>query len=191
MYAKEAIGALVSGNQRFVEGRSRNPNRFSDRRNKLAQGQEPVACILGCADSRVAPEIIFDQGLGDLFVLRVAGNLVNDMIVGSLEYAVAYLGVQLIVVLGHQRCGAVTAAVQGGTAPGKIESLVKAIRPAVEQAADRPGDKVDNAVRENIKRGVVQLKAAAPILAPKFREGILRIEGAFYHLDSGTVEFLG
>ncbi len=111
---------MIAGNNRYLEGNLEHPHQTLERRGDLASGQEPFACVLSCADSRVPPEIVFDQGLGDLFVLRVAGNIVNDMIMGSLEYAVEHLGASLIVVLGHKRCGAVSATVQGGTAPGKI-----------------------------------------------------------------------
>ena len=190
MTGKDALNKLIAGNKRYQEGNLEHPHQTLKRRGDLASGQEPFACVLSCADSRVPPEIIFDQGLGDLFVLRVAGNVVNDMILGSLEYAVEHLGAPLIVVLGHKRCGAVSATVQGGTAPGKIGSLVQAIQPAVDTVKGQSGDPVDNAAKENIKRGVEQLKAAAPILSEKVNAGQLQIAGAFYDLDTGEVILL-
>jgi len=190
MTEKNALNKLIAGNKRYMEGNLEHPHQTPERREDLASGQKPFACVLSCADSRVPPEIIFDQGLGDLFVVRVAGNVANDMIVGSLEYAVDHLGTSLIVVLGHKRCGAVSATVHGGTAPGKIGSLVTAIQPAVEAVKDHTGDLVDNAVRENIKRCVEQLKATAPILSEKINAGELQIAGAYYDLDTGGVVLL-
>lgn len=187
MTGKDALEKLVAGNKRYLEGSLAHPNQTEERRRELANGQEPFACILSCADSRVPPEIVFDQGLGDLFVLRVAGNIVNDMITGSLEYAVEHLKTPLIVIMGHKRCGAVAATVQGGDVPGKISSLVNAIKPAVDTAKAQSGDLVNNAAIENIKRGVKQLKAAAPILSEKANAGELLIAGAFYDLDTGEV----
>ena len=178
---------MIAGNKRYIEGNLEHPHQTLKRRGDLASGQEPFACVLSCADSRVPPEIIFDQGLGDLFVLRVAGHVVNDMILGSLEYAVEHLGASLIVVLGHIRCGAVSATVQGGKAPGKIGCLIQAIQPAVDTVKSQTGNPVDNAAIENIKRGVDQLKAAAPILSEKVNAGQLQISGAFYDLDTGEV----
>jgi len=190
MIEKDALNKLIAGNKRYLAGNMQHPHQAKQRREDLATGQQSFACVLSCADSRVPPEIVFDQGLGDLFVLRVAGNVVNDMIVGSLEYAVDHLGASLIVVLGHKRCGAVSATVQGGEAPGKIGSLIQAIQPAVDAVKDQTGDIVDNAVRENIKRGVQQLKSAAPVLLEKANAGQLQIVGAFYSLDTGEVVLL-
>ena len=187
MTGKDALNKLIAGNKRYLEGNLEHPHQTQKRRGDLASGQEPFACVLSCADSRVPPEIVFDQGLGDLFVLRVAGNVVNDMIVGSLEYAVEHLGAPLIVVLGHKRCGAVSATVQGGEVPGKIGCLVQAIQPAVDAVKGQTGDPVDSAAIENIKRGVEKLKAAAPILSEKVNAGQLQIAGAFYDLDTGEV----
>jgi len=190
MTGKDALNELISGNKRYLEETLTHPHQTKERRRELASGQAPFACVLSCADSRVPPEIVFDQGLGDLFVLRVAGNIVNDMIVGSLEYAVDHLGASLIVVMGHKRCGAVAATVQGGTAPGKIGCLVQAIQPAVETAKGQTGDLVDNAVKENINCGVKQLKAAGPILSTKANSGELLIAGLYYDLDTGEVVLL-
>jgi carbonic anhydrase len=190
MTGKDALTKLMAGNERYLNGSLEHPHQTSGRRGELAGGQQPFACILSCADSRVPPEVVFDCGLGDLFVLRVAGNIANDMNIGSLEYAVAHLGAQLIVVLGHTKCGAVAATVQGGEAPGKIGSLVQAIKPAVDAVKDQTGDIVYNAVCENVKRGVDQIQAAAPILSEKIKADQLKIAGAYYDLDTGKVVLL-
>ena len=183
----EALKKLMQGNRRFVAAEYTHPNQSAERRSEVAKGQHPVAGILSCADSRVPPEIVFDQGMGDLFVVRVAGNMPSPNVLGSLEYAVEHLGVNLIVVLGHERCGAVDAAVKGGQVPGHIASLVEAIRPAVAEAKGRPGDLLDNAVRANIEMVVEQLTSKSHILAESVHEGKLKIVGARYDLDTGMV----
>ena len=133
------------------------------------------------------PEIIFDQGLGDLFVVRLAGHVLNDEALGSIEYAVEHLGVRFIVVLGHERCGAVDATVKGGEAPGYIGSIVKAIKPAVDKAKNQPGDLLDNAIKANVTMVVEQLKSSAPILESFVKKGSLKVIGARYDLDDGKV----
>jgi carbonic anhydrase len=153
----------------------------------VANGQRPFAVIVSCSDSRVPPEIIFDQGIGNLFVVRCAGNIVDDAGLGSIEYAAEHLHVSLIVVLGHERCGAVEAAVKGGEAPGHIKSLVEAIRPAVEKVKGRPGDLAENAMRGNVKLVVDHLKASKPILEHLVHKGTLSVIGARYDLDDGHV----
>jgi carbonic anhydrase len=130
----QALQELMNGNKRYVAAELAHPNQTAARRAEVAKGQDPFAIIVGCSDSRVPPEIIFDQGLGDLFVTRVAGNIVDDVVLGSIEYAAEHLGVPLIVVLGHKRCGAVEAAAKGGDAPVHIRSLVEAIKPAIKKA---------------------------------------------------------
>ncbi|MGA9176521.1 MAG: carbonic anhydrase [Desulfobacterales bacterium] len=146
--------------------------------------------MLSCSDSRVPPEILFDQGLGDLFVIRLAGNILDDAALASLEYAVEHLGVKYIMVLGHERCGAVEAALKGGEVPGHIGSLVKAIQPAVEKAKNQPGDLLDNAVRANITIVVQQLKSSEPILEELVKKGDLTVVGTRYDLDDGVVVIL-
>ena len=189
MTGKEALERLIAGNKRYVAGTPEHPNQSPERRKEVGSGQTPFACILGCADSRVPPEIIFDQGLGDLFVLRVAGNVANEMILGSLEYAVEHLGAQLIVVLGHKRCGAVAAAVSGGEAPGHIGKLVQAIQPAVDRSKSMQGDAVENAVRENIQLTAQKLQSDSSILKARVDADTLDIIGAFYDLDTGQAGF--
>src|SRR5579885_136434 len=161
----QALQKLVQGNKQYKRVAFLHPNQSLARRKAVAKGQSPFAIILSCSDSRVPPEIIFDQGLGDLFVVRVAGNVLNDNALGSIEYAAEHFNVPLVMVLGHQRCGAVDAAVKGGEAPGHIGSLVEAIRPAVEKTKGKSGDPVGNAVRANVEMVVDQLKDSKPILA--------------------------
>ena len=160
------------------------------RQHELAGGQNPHAVILGCADSRVPPEIIFDQGLGDLFTVRVAGNVAGVNELASIEYAVEHLHTPLLVVMGHQKCGAVSAAVEGGEASGHLPELIKAIQPAVEKAKGMPGDVIENAVRSNVEMVVQQLSTSQPVLAPLVNEDKLRIVGAVYSLDTGKVTWL-
>ena len=156
------------------------------RRAETAGGQHPFAIIVGCADSRTAPEIVFDQNIGDLFVVRTAGNLVDDYALGSIEYAVEHLGARLIVVLGHQSCGAVQAALAGGEAPGHIHALVHAIQPAVEAVKGKPGDPLANAIHENdaLVAEKIRQKAQFGDLASQVRV----VEG-YYDLHTGKVEW--
>jgi carbonic anhydrase len=203
VYAAEAAAAisaetaqkrLVAGNRRFVAGAMRHID-YPRRREAVAPKQKPFAIILGCADSRVPPEIVFDQGLGDLFILRVAGNVADDLALGSMEYAVDHFHTPLLVVLGHERCGAVSAAVEavksGEMPPPHIASLVEAIRPAVEASKDMPGDPVENAVRANVRHTVAALKSSHPVLAAAVEQKRLAIVGAEYGLASGRVAFIG
>jgi carbonic anhydrase len=188
--ADQALTMLMEGNERFVNRKLLHPNQSLERRREVAQSQRPFAVVLGCSDSRVPPEVIFDQGIGDLFVIRIAGNILNDGILGSMEYAVEHLGTSLIMVLGHQRCGAVEATVKAAEAPGHIPALLTAIRPAVEEGKGRPGDLLENAIRANVRRVVSQLKDSRPILAEEVHQGHLRVVGAHYDLESGRVEVL-
>jgi carbonic anhydrase len=184
------LQALIDGNQRFASGHPLHQNQDAQRRSDVAGGQHPFAIVVGCSDSRVPPEIIFDQGLGDLFVVRVAGNIVNDQALGSIEYAVEHLGAHVIVVLGHDGCGAVKAAVDGGDMPGHLGSVTAAIAPAVETARHDPGDLLDNAINENVLRVVNQIKTSEPILSHDVEAGNLTVVGARYELSSGTVRWL-
>lgn len=185
-----ALSELVSGNQRFMTGRTLHARQSRERRMEVAKGQHPFAVIVGCADSRVPPELVFDQGLGDLFVVRVAGNVVDDGALASVEYAVEHLGASLIVVLGHERCGAVHAALSGGELAGHLGALAAAISPAVEAAKSRPSDDpLETAVGLNVERVVRQLAHSEPILAERVYAGELEVLGARYDLDSGEVEF--
>jgi len=187
---KSARQKLLDGNRRYVEAKRSHPNQTAERRTEVAKGQHPFAAIVSCSDSRVPPEVVFDQGLGDLFVIRLAGNILDDAALGSLEYAVEHLGVKYILVLGHERCGAVDATVKGGEAPGHIGSVVKAIQPAVSKVKGEPGDLLDNAVRVNVVMVVEQLKSSGPILAEHVKKGNLAIEGGRYDLYDGVVALL-
>ena len=186
----KALQQLVEGNQRHVAHKLVHPDQTEQRLQDVAKGQHPFAIILGCADSRVPPEIVFDQGLGDLFVIRVAGNILDDAVTGSIEFAAANLGAPLVMVLGHEKCGAVTAALKGEAVPGHISSLVEAIKPAVEQVKGKPGDLLDNAVRANVKIVVEELKSSRPILADLFKDNKLKIVGGRYDLESGKVDII-
>jgi carbonic anhydrase len=185
-----ALTRLSEGNKRFVVGTTTHPDQTTDRRIEVAGGQHPFAIVLTCADSRLSPEIIFDQGLGDLFVIRNAGNLLDDHVIGSVEYAVEHLHASLVIVLGHSACGAVSAAVAGGEAPGHLSAIVESLASAVAMARKKPGDAIENAVRINAKLSAAALAQAQPILAPAALAGHVKIVAARYDLTSGQVEFL-
>jgi carbonic anhydrase len=188
---EEALLRLQQGNKRFVEGKPLKPNQDLNRIKEVSKKQFPFATIIGCSDSRVPNEIIFDQGVGDLFIVRTAGQVSTYASWGSIEFAEEVLGTKLIVVLGHTACGAVNATVNNTEAPGHIVTLLNAIKPAVEKAKlTHPADLLDASIRENIRMQVDQLKALEPLLAKRVREGSIKIVGALYHLDSGEVEFL-
>lgn len=186
--AEEALKLLLEGNERVVKGKTRGPNRTPQRRGELATGQRPFAVVVTCSDSRVPPELLFDQGYGDLFVVRTAGNVVDDVALGSIEYAVEHLGARLIVVLGHTKCGAVKATAEGGELPGHLPAIAEAIRPAVDAARTKPGDLVSNAVRANVKRVVQQIMESGPGFVEKLEDCVLRIAGGVYDLDTGKVQ---
>jgi carbonic anhydrase len=184
----EALSRLKAGNDRFATSKESASKPVAARRAETAQAQHPFATIIACADSRTAPEIVFDQNIGDLFVIRTAGNLVDEYALGSIEYAAEHLGVRLIVVLGHERCGAVTAALAGPSAPGHINSLVRDIQPAVAAAKGKEGDKLANAIHENDAAVAAKIRKEAQLgdLAAKVRV----VEG-YYDLDTGKVEWTG
>ncbi|MBD2664644.1 carbonic anhydrase [Richelia sinica FACHB-800] len=186
--ANEALRRLLSGNQRFITQKRKYPHQSQARLQSVAKGQTPFASILGCADSRVPAEIIFDQGIGDLFVVRVAGNVASDMAIGNLEYSTLVLGSQLIVVLGHERCGAVAEAVKNEPLPGKIGLIVDGIKPALFNIKV-PGNDNQNAIIANIKYQVEKLQQS-PTLAKLIQEHKLKIVGAFYDLDTGKVQII-
>ena len=216
--AAEAISRLKEGNSRFTAGNMRHPRESADerkymardsyenagtislgmtaeqaakRRAELAKSQHPFAIILSCSDSRVPPEIVFDEGLGDLFIVRVAGNVLNDEGLGSIEYGVDVLGARLIVVLGHQSCGAVDAAMKTiaakGKAPGHIQSLVTAIEPVVNST---PKGDLDVTIKANVKHVVDALRSSTPILKARVDSGDVQVLGGYYTLETGAVAFL-
>src|SRR3954452_18521181 len=191
--ADEALRELMAGNERFAAGRPSSPRRSPADFRQLAEGQYPFATIISCADSRVAPEILFDVGKGDIFVVRVAGNVVSGagaVVKGSIEYAVAELNVPLIIVLGHSNCGAVKAAMAHLNAkdslPGSINDLVELIKPAVEHSSEST-DPLNSAIHKNVQIGVERLKSLEPILAAPVKAGKLKIVGGVYDLRTGKV----
>jgi carbonic anhydrase len=214
----EAISRLKEGNGRFIAGNVQHPHETTDerafiaknsyenpdaislgmtseqaakRRTELTKSQHPFAIILSCSDSRVPPELVFDEGLGDLFIVRVAGNVLNDEGLGSIEYGVEVLGARLIVVLGHQSCGAVDAAMKTvaakSKAPGHIQSLVAAIKPVVDSA---PKADLDAMIKANVKHVVDALRSSTPILKARVNSGEVQVIGGYYTLDTGVVSFL-
>lgn len=187
--ADAALVRLTEGNSRFVADAPRQSVPMAARRAETAQGQHPFAVILTCADSRLSPEIIFDQGIGDLFVVRNAGNLLDDHVLGSIEYAVEHLHATLVVVLGHTKCGAVSAAVAGGETPGHLKSIVASLQDPVALARKKPGDPVDNAVRINARLSAAALARAEPVLGETVNAGKLKVVAARYDLTTGQVEF--
>ena len=190
-----ALALLKEGNRRFVDGETVLPHRIgAERRAALAQDQKPFCVLVGCSDSRVSPELLFGRGLGDLFIVRNAGNVVDLAAMGSIEYGVAVLGAPLVVVLGHERCGAVQAAVdvveKGTEYPGSIGQMIEPILPAVLSARREGGvDLLDRSVRNNVMRVVERLRSTEQMLQEPQREGRLKIVGARYDLDGGNVEF--
>jgi carbonic anhydrase len=191
--ADKALAQLLEGNRRFVAGNLTAPQQIVARRADVTAGQAPIAAIVSCADSRVPPELVFDQGLGDLFVVRLAGNVVDDAARASIMFAVDGLRAPLVMVHGHERCGAVTAAVEavrGGSFPPYLVDLVHEIGPAARRALGQPGDVLDNAIRANVARVVNELITSEPLLAEDVRRGSVRIVGAYYSLQTGAVSIL-
>jgi carbonic anhydrase len=188
-----SLQLLMKGNERYVDGVSRRHD-FKHEREALVGGQNPYAGILSCADSRIAPEYAFDSGRGDLFVCRVAGNFANDDSIASMEYAVAVLGTPLIMVLGHDACGAVDATIKSlkdnTTLPGHLPSLVASLTPAVKAVSGSPGNPLDNAIRQNVIDNVAKLKSATPILNSSVEQGKLKVVGGIYRLGDGRVDMI-
>ncbi|MFW0756810.1 carbonic anhydrase [Pseudomonas sp. H11T01] len=188
-----ALQRLMKGNERYVKGTSKTHD-FKSEREALVSGQNPFVSVLSCSDSRIAPEYAFDTARGDLFAIRVAGNFVSDEGLASLEYSVVVLGAPLILVLGHEDCGAITAgikAVKDHTVfPGQIQKLADALKPSIEKVLDKPGSLLDNAVAQNVKDSVNSLKNASPLLTDALSKGTLKIVGGVYRLASGKVELI-
>jgi carbonic anhydrase len=191
---EQALERLKEGNKRYVQGVAKRHD-FIAEREALVGGQNPYAGILSCADSRIAPEFAFDSSRGDLFVVRVAGNFLNPDNLASFEYAAEALKTPLIMVLGHDACGAVSATIASikdkTTLPGHLPSLVASLTPAVNAVANLPGDLLENATRENVRRNMEALKTATPILSAAVNEKRLQIVGGIYRLASGEVQLLG
>lgn len=191
--AAEALARLLAGNRRYAAGASIPLHESPARRAAITAGQHPFATVFGCVDSRVPPELLFDAGLGDLFVIRTAGHVLDGAVLGSLQFGVAELSIPLLLVLGHERCGAVKATIDtleaGGEAEAEIAVLVDAIRPAVEQAQDEAGDLAENAMRAHVEFTVETLREH-PFFAAALESGALEIVGVRYDLDTGLVEVI-
>ncbi|NOK57746.1 MAG: hypothetical protein GFH27_549287n50 [Chloroflexi bacterium AL-W] len=189
----QALTMLLEGNERYATMHTTHPDQTLERRSEVVGGQHPFAIIFGCVDSRVPPEIVFDQGLGNLLVIRTAGHVIGDVALGSIEFGVEELGIPLVVVLGHEQCGAVAAAITAVehhvAAHDKIQTLVDHIRPAVEQAQGQTGDLLHNAVWANIELAVNELREI-PLLQEFIEKGKLTVVGACYELDTGKVILL-
>ena len=185
----KALQELLDGNDRFVTSKRRNGNQTHSRLLEVAKSQKPFASILGCADSRVPSEIVFDQGLGDLFVCRIAGNIATTQQIGSLEFGSLVLGAKVIMVMGHERCGAVDAAIKGAEVPGRIGSLLEAIKPSVESSKEQSGDKLENACKANILAQVEELKSSS-VLSELIKAEKLKIVGSYYDLDTGRISMV-
>ena len=188
MTAEEILYRLKDGNERFVTDRLEKKLQNSERREALIEGQKPIAVILGCSDSRVVPEIAFDTGLGELFVVRVAGNVANTSSIASIEYAVAQLGTKLIVVLGHQSCGAVNAAVAGGNRGNNLNHLLSHITPSL-RTLNRDAS-VNDVAKENARLTVKELGKRSELIREAIEEGSVSAVPAYYNLDTGKVDFL-
>lgn len=188
MNISEVLDRLKTGNQRFADDKLNSENQDSQRRKTQTEGQDPFAIVLSCADSRVVPELVFDTGLGELFVVRVAGNVANTSSIASIEYAVAHLGTPVIVVLSHESCGAVTAAVNGGNNGYNLNHLLSHITPAIGEAEEN--SPVNEVSKINAKLTVQDLSNRSAIIAGAVSSGKLEIVPAYYNLDSGVVDFL-
>lgn len=193
----QVLEGLIAGNQHYASGHMKFPHQSPARRTEVAGTQHPVAVIVGCSDSRVSPEIVFDEGIGDLFVVRTAGNRLDDLVLASIEYAVDHLGCSLVVVMGHERCGAITAAIDAAKEPAEnhandshVPVLLHLLQDAVTKAKNEPGDRVDNTVVENIRIVTRDLPKQSPMLAGKIKAGTLQVVGVRYDLDSGVVSII-
>ena len=193
----EALKRLLAGNERFVKGQTENPRRRPEDFSALAAAQYPEAVMLSCSDSRVALELLFDVGVGSIFVVRVAGNVIGERgvsVKGSIEYAIAELNVPLIFVLGHSNCGAVKSAMKHIDAkdslPGAINGLVELVKPAVRKSEGMPGDPLDNAIAMNVLLGMERLNRLHPIVAPRIKAGKLKVVGGVYDLKTGAVTMI-
>lgn len=189
---ESALKMLMDGNTRFSKNLLTHPDQTEERRKVLIDGQHPFAVVICCSDSRVAPEVIFDQGLGDIFVIRVAGNIATDENIGSIEYAVEHLGTPLVMVLGHEKCGAVKAATQEEATHNHIDSILTKLQPVVEEVKKQnlKSDFVDNVVRQNVVMITDSLKHSEPVLSEMVKSGKISIIGGYYDFDSGNVELI-
>lgn len=186
----DPLERLQQGNKRYVNSTTACHEDWTAKRAALVAKQKPFAVIVACSDSRVPPEIVFDQSLGDLFIVRVAGNVVDDFAIGSIEYGVSVLGAELILVLGHANCGAVDAALKGMKFDNHIQEVIDDIQPAVKAIKSKKGNALELAIIQNVRNVEETLKTSKPVLAKMVAQGKLKIEGGYYHLDTGQVDFL-
>lgn len=185
-----ALKELEAGNRRFVEGTPRHPDATDHHRKQLVDGQAPSVVVVGCSDSRVPPPVIFDQGLGYIFGVLTAGHIIDDVTLGSIEYAVHHLGTQLVLVLGHTRCGAVTLAHSGGEPDDNLRPVAEAVHRAVSKAGGPAGDDLPSWVEANVRGAVTQIASSEPVVADLVAQGKVDVVGAVYDLDTGMVRFL-
>jgi carbonic anhydrase len=183
--ADQALQKLMAGNKRFINQQSTNPNHLT-RLEEVAQKQTPFATILGCSDSRVPLEVVFDQGLGDLFVIRVAGNIVTPTELASVEYGTSVLQTKVLLVLGHGSCGAVSAALKSVNLMGQMNTLIDSIQPAISRSAKQPGDRLENAVRENVFLQMERLRESA-LITQLLNERKIKLVGGYFDLKTGKV----
>ena len=189
--ADEALEKLIKGNERFIELKEQHPDSDKKRRKEMLKGQHPFVVILSCSDSRVPPELIFDQGLGDIFEIRNAGNVLNEHVIGSIEYAVMHCGVKLIVIMGHQDCGAIAATLSGVSETKYIKALEDSIKPAIEDCK-KQGKEInsDNVVKAHVMQDINELLSQDNELVQYMKKNNVKIVPAYYHLDTGKVDFL-
>ena len=191
--ADQGLQQLLEGNKRFVAGTMTSLSQLAQRRDQLVSGQSPFAVVVCCSDSRVPPEVVFDQTLGQLFVVRTAGQVIDEAARSSIAYGVDHLKAPLLLVLGHAKCGAVDAALaalMGKSIPGYAYRFAEGIGPAIQGVLNQPGDQLDNAVRANIAWGVEQMRTGQPVLAEAVGSGRLTVAGGYYDLASGEVSIL-
>jgi carbonic anhydrase len=187
---EQALELLINGNKRFESGESQYPNRDAKRRLEGLNGQHPFAVVIGCSDSRIPPEILFDQGIGDLFVIRVAGNIIDDAVIGSVEYAVKQLETPLVMVLGHKLCGAVQTAISGVEESKYIEVIAEKIQPAIDAVSVDETDYLDKVIRKNVELMVDKLTTSSQILNDSLKSGEIAFIGGYYDIATGKFEIL-
>ncbi len=186
--ADEALTILLNGNKRFSSGNAQHPHQSPDWREKIQAGQSPIAVVVSCADSRVPPEIIFDQGLGDLYVIRTSGHVIDQFLVGNIEYAVTTFGIPLILVLGHQKCNEIISAIYDEKPSENVKQIVEHLKLAYQDVKDQDGDEVYNTVLSNIRLMVEKIKTWDPVLSKLVVQGNLKNVGCVYSVKTGQVE---
>ncbi|MGD9899251.1 MAG: carbonic anhydrase [Calditrichaceae bacterium] len=190
MTAKGALKKLLEGNKRYAGGSPIHPNQSQQHRTALLETQSPFAVIMTCADSRVSPEIIFDQGLGDLFVTRVAGNVASDFALGTIEYAAIQLNVPLVIVVGHSSCAAVQGAMNISGISGQFLSVAKAIKPAIDRLDNHQKNDLETVIRENAQMVAEQIRSSGPLIADLVSSGKLTVLSAFYNFSTGLIDII-